>query len=89
MCFNEQGQELPSDAIGEGSSVTFDKKRLTKDIVEAISRFTDDKEFLGHDGRKYRLVYSDRKPASEGFFDVVVRDGGDVGRYAIGLIGIS
>jgi hypothetical protein len=73
----------------EVSPVTFDKRRLNKDIVEAISRLTDGKEFLGHDGRKYRLVYSGRKPVSEGFFDLVVKDGGRVASYAVVLIGIS
>lgn len=76
----------------EVSGVVFDKKRLTKDIIATFSRLTDGKTFLGHDRRKYRLVYSGDRPAAEGFFDVVTeRDGENttVASYVLVLIGIS
>jgi hypothetical protein len=76
----------------EVSRVVFDKKRLTKDIIATFSRLTDGKTFLGHDRRKYRLVYSGDRPAAEGFFDVVVKHDGvtaSVASYAVVLIGIS
>ena len=74
------------------SSKVFDKKQLAKDILETIAHYTDGKQFLGHDGRKYRLVYSDRKPASGGFFDVIVKRDDvtiSVASYAVVLIGVS
>jgi hypothetical protein len=58
------------------SSVVFDRKQLAKDIMATISRVTDGKEFLGHDGRKYWIVSREGKPASKSFMDVVVRNNG-------------
>jgi len=78
--------------IEEVSHVVFDKKQLTKDIIATFSRLTDGKTFLGHDRRKYRLVYSGGKPAAEGFFNVVVERDGEhttVASYALVLVGIS
>ena len=72
--------------------MVFDKKQLVKDIMATISRLTDGKEFLGHDGRKYWIVSRNGKPESEGFMDVVVRGSGvdtTVVSYAVILIRIS
>ena len=56
--------------------MVFDRKQLAKDIMATISRLTDGKEFLGHDGRKYWIVSREGKPASKSFMDVVVRNNG-------------
>lgn len=53
--------------------MVFDRKQLAKDIMATISRLTDGKEFLGHDGRKYWIVSRNVEPESKGFMDVVVR----------------
>jgi hypothetical protein len=49
------------------SSVVFDRKQLAKDIMATISRLTDGKQFLGHDGRKYWIVSRNGKPESKKF----------------------
>jgi hypothetical protein len=72
--------------------LTFDRKKLTKDILSAISQCGDGKKFVGHDGREYAIVSGNEKTDSEAFFDVAVKiDGVDkaVARYAIVLIRIS
>jgi hypothetical protein len=74
------------------SSVVFDRKQLAKDIMATISRLTDGKQFLGHDGRKYWIVSRDGKPESKSFMDVVVRGSGadtTVASYGVVLIRIS
>jgi hypothetical protein len=74
------------------SSVVFDRKRLAKDIMACISRLTDGKQFLGHDGRKYWIVSRDGKPESKSFMNVVVKDNGTdttVASYGVVLIRIS
>jgi len=70
----------------------FDRKKLAKDTLSAISQFSIGKKFVGHDGREYAIVSGDEKPESKTFIDVAVKiDGVDkaVARYAIVLIGIS
>ncbi|MFZ1118647.1 MAG: hypothetical protein WB580_17265 [Candidatus Binataceae bacterium] len=72
--------------------LTFDRKKLAKDTLSAISQSGDGKKFVGHDGREYAIVSGNEKPDSETFIDVAVKiDGVDqtVARYAIVLIGIS
>jgi hypothetical protein len=72
--------------------VVLDKKQLAKDIMATISRLTDGKEFLGHDGRKYWIVSRNGKPESKGFIDVVVKGNGadtTVASYGVVLIRIS
>jgi hypothetical protein len=74
------------------SFVVFDRKQLANDIMATISRLTDGKEFLGHDGRKYWIVSRDGKPESKGLMDVVVRGNGadtTVASYGVVLIRIS
>jgi hypothetical protein len=74
------------------SFVVFDRKQLAKDIMATISRLTDGKEFLGHDGRKYWIVSRNRKPESKSFMDVVVRGNGadtTVASYGVVLIRIA
>jgi hypothetical protein len=74
------------------SSVVFDRKQLAKDIMAIISRLTDGKQFLGHDGRKYWILSRDGKPESKSFMDVVVRGNGadtTVASYGVVLIRIS
>jgi hypothetical protein len=74
------------------SSVVFDRKRLAKDIMACISRLTDGKQFLGHDGRKYWIVSRDGKPESKSFMNVVVKGNGadtTVASYGVVLIRIS
>jgi hypothetical protein len=74
------------------SFVVFDRKQLAKDIRATISRVTDGKEFLGHDGRKYWIVSRNGKPESKSFMDVVLKgDGADttVASYGVVLIRIS
>jgi hypothetical protein len=72
--------------------VVFDRKQLAKDITATISRLTDGKEFLGHEGRKYRIVSRNVEPESKGFMDVVVKGNGadtTVASYGVVLIRIS
>ena len=72
--------------------MVFDRKQLAKDIMATISRLTDGKQFLGHDGRKYWIVSRDGELESKSFMDVVVRGNGadtTVASYGIVLIGIS
>jgi len=72
--------------------MAFDKRLLAKDILEVISRLTGDREFVGHDGRKYRFVSLDGEDMPSGYFDVVAEGAGgytSVGRYAVVLVGIG
>ena len=72
--------------------MVFDRKQPSKDIMSTISRVSDGREFLGHDGRKYWIVSRDGKPESKGLMDVVVRGNGadtTVASYGVVLIRIS
>jgi hypothetical protein len=74
------------------SFVVFDRKQLARDIMATISRLTDGKGFLGHDGRKYWIISREGKPESKGFIDVVVKGNGadtTVASYGVVLIRIS
>ena len=72
--------------------LTFDRKKLAKDTLSAISQFGAGKKFVGHDGREYAILSGIEKPESKSFIDVAVKVDGEhkaVARYAIVLIGIS
>jgi hypothetical protein len=70
----------------------FDRKRLAKDTLSAISQLGVGKKFVGHDGREYAILSGIEKPESKSFIDVAVKVHGEdkaIARYAIVLIGIS
>ena len=52
----------------------FDRKKLAKDTLSAISQSGDGKKFVGHDGREYAIVSRNEKLESETFIDVAVKD---------------
>jgi hypothetical protein len=72
---------------------TFDKEKLERDVLSAISRaFADGREFTGHDGRLYLIRGVDRgESESESFIDVIARGERDTvtAKYAIVLQRIS
>ena len=70
----------------------FDRSKLAKDILWAISQLGDGNKFIGHDSRESAIVSGDHKPESKSFIEAAVKvDGEDkaVARYAILLIWIS
>lgn len=74
------------------TSLTFDRKRLARDTLSAISRCGARRQFVGHDGREYAIVGASGKADAKTFIDVVVKTDGvakAVARYAIVPIGIS
>lgn len=74
------------------SFVAFDRKRLARDTLSAISQSGSGKKFVGHDGREYAIVSGIEKPGSQSFIDVAVKVNGvekAVARYGVVLIGIS
>ena len=77
---------------GRLAFLSFDRKRLARDPLSAISQFGAGKKFVGHDGREYAIVSGIEKPGSESFIDVAVKvDGVEkaVARYGVVLIRIA
>jgi hypothetical protein len=77
-----------------GCPVTFDERKLGRDVLSVISRlFAEGEGFHGHDGRQYVIIgINSAKSESESFIDVFVRvdDGRKVlVKYAIVLQRIS
>jgi len=74
------------------NGLTFDKKKLTKDALNAISRFCADKKFLGYDGEQYRIISGGENTETKGFVDLAVKIAATdkfVARYALVLIGLA
>jgi len=71
---------------------TFDRKKLTKDALNAISQFCADKTFLGYDGEQYKILSGGENTETKGFVDVAVKIAATdefVARYALVLIGLA
>lgn len=69
----------------------FDKKTLTRDVLNAISRFCEAKKFVGHDCEKYMIVSGSENGGPKNFVDVAVKNVATdklVVRYALVLIGL-
>jgi len=70
----------------------FDRKKLTKDALNAISRSCAGKKFLGHDGEQYMIISGSENAETKGFFDVAVKIAATdklVARYALVLIALA
>jgi hypothetical protein len=84
------GRHLPG-----GFAMTFDEKKLGKDLLSVICRLFADarREFLGHDGRQYMIVGSSSEESeSESFINITVKldEGREVvAKYALLLERIS
>jgi hypothetical protein len=69
----------------------FDKKKLTRDVLNAISRFCEGKKFNGYDCEKYVIVSGSENAEVKNFIDVAVKNVATdklVVRYALVLIGL-
>jgi hypothetical protein len=55
----------------------FERSKLAKDILWAISRLGEGKKFIGHDSRECAIVSGDRKPKPKSFIDVAVKVDGE------------
>jgi hypothetical protein len=62
--------------------LSFDRKRLARDTLSAISQFGAGKKFLGHDGREYAIVSGIEKVKVDGVEKAVAR-------YGVVLVRIS
>jgi hypothetical protein len=74
------------------SILRFERKKLVKDTLSAISRFCTDKGFVGHDGREYVIAKRGEKAETKNVVEVTVKiAGGDIAlaKYALLLIDIS
>lgn len=70
----------------------FDKKKLTTDVLNAISRSCEGKKFNGYDSEKYVIVSGSENAEIKHFVDVVVKNATTdklVVRYALVLIGLA
>ena len=71
---------------------TIERRTLAKDTLSAISGFCNDKRFVGHDGRQYRIARGGEKAETKNVVDVTVKiEGSDkaLAKYALLLIDIS
>jgi hypothetical protein len=74
------------------SFLRFERRKLAKDTLSAISGVCIDKRFVGHDGRKYLIARGSEKAETKNVVDVTVKiEGMDkpLARYALILIEIS
>jgi hypothetical protein len=72
--------------------LTFERRKLAKDTLYAISEFCTDKSFVGNDGREYVIAKGSEKAETKNVVDVTVKvEGADktLARYALILIDIS
>ena len=70
----------------------FEKRKLAKDILSAISGVCIDNRFIGHDGREYVFAGGSEKAETKNVVEVTVKiEGMDkpLAKYALILIEIS
>jgi hypothetical protein len=76
----------------ESRDLRFERRRLAKDTLSAISRVCIDNKFVGHDGREYVIARGSEKAETKNVVEVTVKiEGVDkpLARYALILIEIS
>jgi hypothetical protein len=74
------------------SVLIFERRKLAKDTLSAISAVCIDRRFVGHDGREYVIVRGSEKAETKNVVDVTVKvESMDkpLARYALILIEIS
>jgi hypothetical protein len=74
------------------SVLTFERRKLAKDTLSAISGFCTDKRFVGHNGREYVIARGSEKAETKNVIDMIVKiEGSDkpLAKYALLLIDIS
>jgi hypothetical protein len=70
----------------------FERRKLAKDTLSAISRVCIDDRFVGHDGREYVIARRSEKADAKSVVEVTVKIAGvdtPLARYALILIEIS
>jgi hypothetical protein len=70
----------------------FEKRKLAKDTLAAISKVSIDNRFVGHDGREYVIARGSEKAETKNVVEVTVKIAGvdkPLARYALILIEIS
>ena len=70
----------------------FERRKLAKDTLSAVSGVCIDRRFVGHDGRDYVIARESKKAETKNVVEVTVKiEGVDkpLARYALILIEIS